>query len=443
MIAHLKGREKALGSFGWTGRRAEWIALASHHSGAFTRAQATWFLDMHHERARRLVHALIAQGLAAEETVPGIRGIGRVCRIFSRRIYRALGAEHIRHRRNASPAVLLRRLLSLDHVIEHTDLPWLPTAAEKVGAFEALGLERSLLPVRVYRGAAAATRHYFPVKLPVALDSGRAVFVYAEPGHDTSTALRYWGKAHSGLWRALERRGRPVEVFAVARTSRETERARRVMRGWAEPSGPGEPDAGIREELARIEVAILQGAVQVLDASGRDETRRRAGEAGTPASRRPGGDPPRHRLADWASGGRALPMTGVRFMAAPACEIDSGGDSQFGPPAIHTERTLYPPRPHRLAPPRPGHAWRDGALGRCWERPTSPRASYGFGRSSLLPTFSANRRVGLSLTLGAVRRLAILMPDQDDDRNRSVREPDACGLGRNRLLAIFTLEPEA
>ncbi len=64
-------------------------------------------------------------------------------------VSRALGAEHIRHRHGASTEVLLRRLLSLDYVIEHTDLPWLPTEQEKVAAFEALGIERSLLPVRV------------------------------------------------------------------------------------------------------------------------------------------------------------------------------------------------------------------------------------------------------------------------------------------------------
>ena len=39
MISHLKGREKALESFGWTGRRTEWIALACLHGGVFTRCQ--------------------------------------------------------------------------------------------------------------------------------------------------------------------------------------------------------------------------------------------------------------------------------------------------------------------------------------------------------------------------------------------------------------------
>ena len=148
---------------------------------------------------------LIAQGVAAEENVPGI---GRVCRIFSRRMYRALHAEDIRHRRAASEEVLLRRLLSLDYVLEHPDLPWLPTEPEKVRAFEALDIERLLLPSRLYRGAAGNTRRYFPLKLPVGLDAEHAVFVYVDPEHETTTALRSWAAAHRGLWKAATARRR-------------------------------------------------------------------------------------------------------------------------------------------------------------------------------------------------------------------------------------------
>ena len=189
----------------------------------FIRAQWSRFLDAHPEQVRRGVHALIAQGAATEETVPGIKGIGRVCRIFSRRIYRALGAEDIRHRRSASEAVLMRRLLSLDYVLEHPGLPWLPTESEKVGAFEALGIERRILPSRLYRGAAGNTRRYFPLKLPVALEAERAVFVYVEPGHDTSTALRSWGEAHlrplAGAQRARPSPSRSWPSSALSRSS--------------------------------------------------------------------------------------------------------------------------------------------------------------------------------------------------------------------------------
>ena len=253
MIAHLKGREDALKPFGWTGRKAEWIALVCLHSGVFTRAQLTDRLRIHRGTARRFVRAMSEQRLAAEETVEG----RRVCRVYARSLYRALGAEHIRHRRAASTEVLLRRLLSLDYVIEHTGLPWLPTEEDKVAAFEALGIDRALLPVKVYCGAAGTTRRHFPVKLPIALDSHRALFVYVDPGHETSTALRSWGRAHRGLWRALTQLGRSVEVVAVVRRHRETERARRVMRGWAEATGPVEPPvSGIRGEITRIKQAV-------------------------------------------------------------------------------------------------------------------------------------------------------------------------------------------
>ena len=308
MIAHLKGRERALEEFGWTGRKAEWIALVCLHSGVFTRAQVMRFLGAHPEQARRVVHALIARGLAAEETVPGVRGIGRVCRIFSRRVYRALGAEHVRHRRDASNEVLMRRLLSLDYVIEHADLPWLPTEQEKVAAFEALGLERRLLPVRVYRGAAGNTRRHFPVKLPVALDSARATFVYVDPGHDTSTALRSWGAAHRGLWRALTSLGRSVEVVAVARASREIRRAERVMRGWAE-DGVAEPDPEIHDEIARIERAILQGAIQVLEEFGGLQAAMKRSVALTKQIRRHGGRGSIHRGSAW----RTVRLAGARY----------------------------------------------------------------------------------------------------------------------------------
>ena len=310
MTARLEERAEALKPFGWKGRKAEWIALVCLHSGVFTRTQATAFLKTHHERARRMVHALIAQGLAAEETVPRVRGIGRVCRIYARRLYRALGAEHIRHRRTASPVVLLRRLLSLEHVIEHPDLPWLPTEAEKVAAFDALGIERGLLPVRVYRTAAGTTRRYFHVKLPVALDSKRAVFVYADPGHDTATALRSWGDAHRGLWRALGALGRSVEVVAVARSLRETNRARKVMRYWTEGFGPAEPDPTVAEELARIERAILEGAVEILDEYGGLQAALQRSVALEKEARRQ----PRRAMIHRASAWRTVRLQGVRYL---------------------------------------------------------------------------------------------------------------------------------
>lgn len=84
---------------------------------------------------------------------------------------------------------------------------------------------RRLPPSRLYRGAADCTKRFFPLKLPVALDAGRALFADTDPGHDTLTALSTWADAHGCLWEALAERHRSVEVFAVVRIDEELDRA--------------------------------------------------------------------------------------------------------------------------------------------------------------------------------------------------------------------------
>ena len=53
--------------------------------------------------------------------------------------------------------------------------------------------------------------------------------------------------------------------MAVARTEEALERARTILDNWVSPS---EPDAETSEEIARIERAILHGAVRILDEFG-------------------------------------------------------------------------------------------------------------------------------------------------------------------------------
>ena len=43
MIPHVHDRDKALAPLGWTGHKAEWIALVCLQSGVFTRAQYRYF----------------------------------------------------------------------------------------------------------------------------------------------------------------------------------------------------------------------------------------------------------------------------------------------------------------------------------------------------------------------------------------------------------------
>ena len=166
------GTRELTGTLRWTERKAEWIALAFLHSGGlFTRAQLCFHIRINRWQALRFVQALVTKGFAAEDSLQD----RKVCRIFSRRIYRDLGTEDSRHRRVASAEILLRRLLALDYVLEHPGLPWLPTEPEKVRAFESLGIERRHVPLRVYRGAVGEARHHFRLKLPIAVEPDRRV----------------------------------------------------------------------------------------------------------------------------------------------------------------------------------------------------------------------------------------------------------------------------
>ena len=166
MIEHLRGRETALEPLGWTGSEAEWIALVCLHSGVFTRAQFCHYFETESKRAHRFVKALVNRRAAVESDHLMFNGGARLCRILSKPIYRALGVENIRHRRKARTGVVMRRLLSLDFVLEHPGMNWLPAEPEKVAFFEDLGLSRRLIPRRIYYGAVGAQKRYFALNFP-------------------------------------------------------------------------------------------------------------------------------------------------------------------------------------------------------------------------------------------------------------------------------------
>ena len=146
--------------------------------------------------------------------------------------------------------------------------------AREGAAFEEIGIDRRILPVRVYRGARRQYAPLLPLKLPVALDAGGAVFVYADPGHETAAGLHSWGRAHRELWAALQKRSRPVEAVAVVRTDREFERAEKVLGNWTDPArSPSRSRASatgreIRREIERIEQGIRGRDESVIEEHG-------------------------------------------------------------------------------------------------------------------------------------------------------------------------------
>ena len=269
MIEHLKGRERALAPFGWTGREAEWIALVCLHSGVFTRAQFCCYFNTKRMTALRFVKALVERKTAVESEWPLVNGGGKTCRISGKAVYRALGVENIRHRRKANRSVVMRRLLSLDFVLEHPGLNWLPTEGEKVEFIEGLGVHSNLIPRRIYYGSVGAQKRYFALKLPVAGGADTVTFAYVDPGRDTTGELNTWGAAHGPLWDAIRAKGRRVEVIAIGAELDMVLRSDRVLQLWA-AAEPGKVATGltVKQEISAIREALHNSNREFLEQYG-------------------------------------------------------------------------------------------------------------------------------------------------------------------------------
>ena len=285
-VPTLQDRARCLEPLGWSGREAEWIALVALHTGVFTRSQYGAYVNSGDNRkpAAALVRALLDKQLAIEDERAIFPGGARAVLLTGKAPYRALGIPDVRHRRakDATTQVLMRRVLSLDYIIERPTLAWLPTEADKVQRFEALGIDRRTFPYRLYgpEGRRKIPR-YFAFKLPIAVDEQVATFVYVDAGQSTDSELRAWGVAHAPLWAALRARTFAVHIVAVGTGVEATERAAPVLKSWtqdgdgqgaADPAGQTKADPEIRQEIARLEQAITAGNRDLLRAAGGFDT---------------------------------------------------------------------------------------------------------------------------------------------------------------------------
>ena len=276
----VQDRAGQLAELGWTGRDAEWIALVCLHSGVFTRSQWCYFFDDPHRMpATRFIRQLLDRRAGVEDERAIFPGGGRAVLITQKSIYRALKIPDVRHRRGkeATTQVLMRRLLSLDYIIERPTLGWLPTEAEKVQRFEALGIDRTVLPYRKYGKNGKGQPRYFALKLPIAVDEQAATFVYVDSGQTTDSELRAWGVAHAPLWAALRARTFAVQIVAIGTGAASANRAETVLKTWTRdgdsqaethPAGETKADPEIQQEIARLEHGFTHGDQQIMCAAG-------------------------------------------------------------------------------------------------------------------------------------------------------------------------------
>lgn len=260
---------EALEALGWRAADARWIRLVCLHSGMFLRSQYVHHHRCHRSTASRFVRRVVERGIAREHPMPRTVTGQKVCHIFAKGVYRALGSLDIRHRRIPGGSDLLwTRLLSLDAVIEEPERPWLPDERDKVRYCDQLGIERRALPSRTYRGPEAETVRFFaPWKLPIAGASDRATFVYADPGRESDSELARWTAQHVPLWTALQDRGVHVDVAVLARTLSGAARARTWLDGRSRDRGkPFSPDD--EERWRQLDTALRTRDRKLLEAEG-------------------------------------------------------------------------------------------------------------------------------------------------------------------------------
>jgi len=177
-----------LRSLGYTQAEARFLYLVAMHSGYFSARQYLAFAGAKSgERSAAFTQKLLGKGHATARML--LRN-GRVYHLFSRLIYRAIGREHLRNRREHSVEHMRTKLATLDFVLGHLDYRYLETEDAKVAYFcKELGIARFVLPVKHYAGTIRerTTDRYFVDKFPMFFSPESAspsvvTFSFVDPG---------------------------------------------------------------------------------------------------------------------------------------------------------------------------------------------------------------------------------------------------------------------
>ena len=175
-------RVHALEPLGFTPRQRRFIATVALHGGYCLRRQYGAFAGVQcGKNVRHFLETLVERHLA-DRFILRV-GRGRIYHLHARALYRAIGEEHNRNRRQVSGALMARRLMVLDCVLSHPAWTWFATERDKIDLFvDRYAVPRVDLPQRRFSSEprSADTTRYFMDKLPVAVggDLPDASFVY-------------------------------------------------------------------------------------------------------------------------------------------------------------------------------------------------------------------------------------------------------------------------
>jgi hypothetical protein len=198
-----------LRGFGYTEDEARFLYLVATHSGYFSARQYLAFTGAKSgEKSMALTQKVLGKGHAAARLL--LRN-GRVYHLFSRLLYRAIGRENLRNRREHSVEHIRTKLAVVDFVLAHLDYRYLETETEKVDYFcRKLSISRALLPTKWYKGAIRekTTDRYFVDKFPLffapeSSPSPVVTFSFVDPGLLSLASFETHLFAYNGLFSAV------------------------------------------------------------------------------------------------------------------------------------------------------------------------------------------------------------------------------------------------
>jgi len=222
---------EALKALGYTEEEARFLYIVATHSGYFVARQFLAFTGAHWgKRTTSFWNKLHTQKHARTECFPKS---GVIYHLFSRRLYRQIGREHLRNRREHEIEYIHRRVGILDFVLTHRQCNYLETEPEKVSYFcDQLKIPNHCLPSKIYHGQPTSqpTVRYFVDKFPMFLDSSSSLppvvtFTYIQGAEAHLSELIHHLEAYLALFRELSE----FRFLYLARTDSHFDKARELF----------------------------------------------------------------------------------------------------------------------------------------------------------------------------------------------------------------------
>lgn len=236
----------ALQALGYTESEARFLYLVATYSGYFTARQFLAFTGAHWgKRTTNFWSKIERSRHARTEHFPKS---GAFHHLFSRRLYRKIGKEHLGKRRVHELDFIKRRIAILDFVIANQEYEYLESEAAKATYFcDKLGINERYLPARLYLGqkTAHSTVRYFVDGCPMFLGLAPPVvtFTYLHEGPVSFAAFIHHLENYLPLFRQLSE----FRMLYVSRTDVHFARATEIFN--AHVKIPLESD--IAEDLLR------------------------------------------------------------------------------------------------------------------------------------------------------------------------------------------------